>query len=232
MRAISKFLALALAAVLQPAVAAPAVVSIDFEDVNSFVDPDFGVGLVGDHYAKLGVTFSGAAWGARAENNTCPSGFGINFVNGSCGALFLAQDANGTIQTTPSTLYINVAAGFETEFDFVFALAGASNASIAVYDGLDGTGNKFKLSQDDAVFSNAGCNSSNARFCDFTGKAVAFSGGVAHSIAISGVDQSLMLDNLKFTLAAPTNRTPEPASAALALGALGALAWTRKRKAR
>jgi hypothetical protein len=51
-------------------------------------------------------------------------------------------------------------------------------------------------------------------------------------VTISGVDQRLMLDDLQFTTPAVGTPLPEPASVALALGALGAAGWTRRRAVR
>lgn len=56
--------------------------------------------------------------------------------------------------------------------------------------------------------------------------------GVARSVVFSALDQSVLLDDLSFTTPSATGRLPEPTSVALALGALGALGWSRRRAAR
>lgn len=233
MRAINKFLALTLVAALQPAVAG--TVTLNFEDLSSFA------ALEGRYSQALGVTFKGAAYGAVSSvvtSNSDPQpkcgGSGdylrINFTRpNSCGGLFLYD---GTDTTTGTDFVLNLAGGFISEFTFFYATTqagGGSDAQISVYDEADGLGNA--LNSASGLAANDCPGNSGFTFCDFKSERITFT-GVAQSLRVTGFNQRLMLDDLTFTTpAAAGTPLPEPASAALVLGALGALAWVRQRRA-
>lgn len=223
MRATSTLLALALAAALQPAMAD--TVTLKFEDLTS-------VDKIGDRYASSGISFSGDAWGITSVVGDCGGAFpwsrsGVT----SCGALELTKDALAATNNALASFTINVAGGFIDAFSFVFAVRANPGVSIQIWDGLNGTGNA--LLPQAASLTGAVCPATNQSFCGvWPGMSLAFS-GVAHSITVSGIDQRLALDDLSFiTPASNPNQLPEPTSVVLAAGALGALAWTRRRKAR
>lgn len=223
MRAKNKFLVLALAAALQPAIAD--VVPLDFEDFTGFVE-------LGSRYsASAGLTFSPNAWGVRALDRPNPCAGTIRFqplANGSpnCGALLLAEDAGGTFGSDTLSFKISSDFGFVNSISFAFALG--TNA-VAKVDVLDANGNSLLPTLGDL----AGNACSNGYFfCDWEKKTVEFS-GVASSIVFSAKDQGLMLDDLVLTTdLPPSTDLPEPASIALALGALVAAGWTRRRAPR
>lgn len=217
MRATSKLLALALTAALQPAVAG--VVALTFEDITT-------VGKLGDQYASKGVAFSGNAWAVTSALGDC-DGLWLFDKAGSCGALLLGNPLQAATSNSLS-FTIDVAAGFVNTFDFVYGIRGGSNVTIKVFDGLGGTGNAL---QTRTGLTGGSCGQAGISFCQWHNGSLSFD-GTARSVTISGVDQRLMLDDLQFT--APTVGTPlpEPASIALALGALGAAGWVRKRAAR
>lgn len=217
MRAKSKLLALALTAALQPAFAG--MVSLDFEDTT-------GYGQVGNRYDSLGVNFTGSAWAVTSALNSC-NGIWLFSKAGSCGALLLG-DPTLTATSGPISFTIDVAAGFINEFDFVYGIRAGSDVIIQVFDGAGGTGNTLKIQQG---LIGGGCGIARVRFCEWSNGIVKFD-GTARSLTITGIDQRLMLDDMKFTTPAAGTPLPEPGSIALALGALGALGWTRKRAAR
>jgi hypothetical protein len=216
MRATSRFLALALAAALQPAVAG--VVALDFEDVKGF-------GQLGNQYASSGVTFTGKAWGVSSVLNGCDGALLFSRA-GSCGALLLGNPGQSA---TPNSIdfTIDLADGFN-EFAFVYGIRGGSNVVIRVFDGFGGTGNALDVL---TGLTGSSCGQSGVSFCQWHTSSLKFN-GTAHSVTISGVDQRLMLDDLQFTTPAVGTPLPEPASVALALGALGAAGWTRRRAVR
>lgn len=224
MRTTSKLLALALTAALQPALAD--TVTLNFEDVTSSV-------LAGNRYSSQGVAFTGNAWGVKSNQAPCGAG-GLFFSHaGSCGALLLAGTAGQTTDNLVKSFTINVADGFVTEFSFLYGLRSLSGATIKVFSGLDGG---VLLNEDplaSLALTGSQCSTGGAvLFCDpnwFT-STLKFN-GLAHSVVVSGIDQRLMLDDLKFITPAANGRLPEPASIALALGALGALGWARRRTA-
>ena len=224
MRATSKLLALALTAALQPAIAG--VVPVSFDDLST-ANPLLGIQL-GDRYATNGVQFTGDAWGvvsSRCNND----GWAFVTHGTGCGALLLANDANGDVTSADQTFTLNFADGFIAGSSFFYSALSGSGISITLFDGLNGTGNSTVLSG----FSTGTCGISGATFCNWTQFNITNLKGVAYSMVVTAKDQTLMLDDLSLVQAASAPGTvPEPASIALALGALGALGWSRKRAAR
>ncbi len=216
MRATSKLLAVALTAALQPAVAS--TVSVNFEDLTS-------VTKLTDQYATAGITFTGDAWGVTSLFNGC-SGEVQFFRTGSCGALELASNAAGGAGTVPSSFTLSFAEGFVTEFSFVYSARTNSGVMIEL---LDRGGSVIDYLD---TLTTSGCSLGGVRFCNWNNGVIQFD-GVAYGLRVSGADQGLVLDDLKFirqdTGPAPL---PEPASFALAFGALAAAGWARKRNAR
>lgn len=217
MRATSKLLALALTAVLQPAVAG--MVSLDFED-------NTGVGKIGDRYNALGVTFTGDIWGITSKFNNC-KGSALFVRTGSCGGLELALDPLDTDTGDKQSFIVDLAGGFINEFSFVYSARTDSAVQVELFSGVDGTG---RVLQTLSGLTTSNCTT-GARFCTWNTSSVKFD-GVALSLKFTGLDQSLMLDDFQFTTPTAGTRLPEPGSIALALGALGALGWARKRAAR
>lgn len=218
MRATSKLLALALAGALQPAVAG--VVSVDFEDLTNVVQ-------LGDRYASKGLSFTGDAWGMVSRLNGCP-GVGLVLRADSCGGLMLAQQPTDDPSTDKSGFTLNFAGGFVNEFSFVYSALADSDVVVELYDGRGGQGNLLAS----AANLNAGnCTIPGVQFCEWNTRSVKF-GGTAQSLRITGFDQTLMLDDLSFITPTAGGDLPEPGGVALALSALGALGWARRRTAR
>jgi hypothetical protein len=224
MRATSKLLALALTAALQPAMAD--AVAVSFDDLST-TNPLVGIQL-GDRYKSNGVQFTGSAWGV--VSSSCNSDGWAFVTHGTgCGALLLANDANGGLTTADKTFTLNFAEGFIAGSSFFYSALSGSGISITLFDGLNGTGNSTELSG----FNTGNCGVSGATFCNWSQFNITNLKGVAYSMVVSAQDQTFMLDDLNLVKAASAPGTvPEPASIALALGALGALGWSRKRAAR
>lgn len=240
MRATSKLLALALAALVQPAFAAPEPVVIDFEAIE--VDPNaVGVSLASSNpYAGLGVSFTGGAWGVRSIGGSC-GGFSafVPVNNAGCGALLLATDPNAPNDEEPvfdtiviaaanqgPSFTLNFGEGFVTGSSFSYKALLGSNIVIELFSGLDGKGSLgFVKASESECKSNP-----SATFCDWESLKLDFS-GVAKSMVVSGADEVIMLDNFSLQRQEATvpGQLPEPASLALALSALGVLGWSRKR---
>lgn len=237
MRTKSKLLALALAAALQPAFAGVAPISVNFENISSSLDADGVLSLLDPSYPGVpGVQFKGSAWGIGSQ--TCNADFAFSFTPraaGGCNA-FLLAGANLGAPSGTQTATINLVGGFVTgdagsansndrSYLYYSALL-SSSLSITAYEGLDGTGKDFKLT----VSGVGGCGAS-APFCAWNRLNLDVGSFTAHSLVISGLDQRVLLDDLQFIAPSSTQppALPEPGSIALALGALGALAWSRKR---
>lgn len=222
MRATSKLLALALTMALQPAFAG--VVSLDFE---TEAQQNLGPFRIGDYYQSQGITFSGDAWylTSNSRANGCKGSYSFS-RSGSCGAMMLANDATGNAASTDSSFTLNFAGGF-TKFSFLYS---ARSTTDIEFDFFDAKGSLLDSITGNDLTDN-GCRAGSSLFCSWTQLDFQTS-GVAASIRVTGLDQKLMLDNLSFTAATPDGRLPEPASIALALGALGAAALTRRRSGR
>lgn len=219
MRTTSKLLALALAAALQPAMADTVV--LDFEDVTT-------TALLNGSYN--GVNVSGAAWSATSE--VCSYGPNldpgdVSFTRpGSCGALWLAEDPTKSSNNGAKSLTVSLAGGFIESLSFVYSgSVNFPNFSVHVFDDL---GNELGLGL--SGLQAAGC--SGFVFCNWSQPITLSFEGVAHSVVFTAVDQTVLLDDLRFTTPAPASQLPEPTSIALALGALGGLGWVRRRTAR
>lgn len=219
MRATSKLLALALTAAMQPSMAG--VVLLDFEDIQTSE-------LLNKVYN--GVSVGGAAWTATSEACSYSGQPGdVSFVRaGSCGALWLAADPTQPATNTTKSLTLGLSDGFDG-FSFVYSGSVASpGLEVHAYDAA---GQELGVGLKDLTAAVCGgyvfCNWSQPVSLTFT--------GVAHSVTFSAADQTILLDDLRFNTPGNTNppgRLPEPASLALALGALGVAGWTRKRAAR
>ena len=112
---------------------------------------------------------------------------------------------------------------------FVYSASlSAPGLQVHVFDSLNGTGKELGLGLGDLE----GVACSSRTFCNWSPTINLRFEGVARSVSFTAGDQTVLLDDLRFTTPAATGRLPEPTSIALALSALGALGWARKRAAR
>lgn len=245
MRATSRILALALTAALQPAIAAVAPISLNFEDISSAFNEDGVVNLLNPPYTggNAGVQFAGDSW--AAASTACNGDNIVTFVThaGGCNAFMLAGDLTTTLPAQPGTkkAFINLAAGFVTGSHLYYSALTSSSLSIKAYTGLNGGGDLVQFLDDpkDGNDGNptaiGGCGN-GATFCNWSLLNLNLGSATAKSLVISGIDSAVMLDDLYFVAPAdvtqPPTGLPEPGSIALAMTALGALGWSRKRKAR
>lgn len=229
MRATRKLLALALTAALQPAIAD---VVLNFEDIKKTADPaDKGIVQLLDRYKDSGVVFKDDAWGVVSREDNCNNGFGNFFHEGGCTALMLGKQPGGAASTSNASFTLNFAAGFIGGSSLNYAGKPSTTGSITLFSGLDGIGQLAVI--DISGLSLSDCSiDPGFSLCNWTKLDLNF-GGLARSMVITGTDQSFLIDDLSLkSQAADPGRLPEPASLVLALSALGALGWARKRPPR
>lgn len=212
MRTTSKILAVALTAAVQSAMAG--TVELKFEDLTTTAS------LNG---AYNGVNVSGSAWGALSAD--CTNGDALFTRPNSCGALWLAVDPDKPQNGKIESLTLSLAGGFDA-LSFVYSgSANTINLSVSVFDAA---GNELTSLQN---LTGQACASTSYLFCNWSQTLNLQFSGIARSITFSALDKNVLLDDIVFRTPTATGRLPEPTSVALALGALGGLAWSRKRKA-
>ena len=198
--------------------ASAAVIVLDFEGVGDF-NP------VGDYYnggagPNYGVSFSPATLAIVDAD----AGGGGNFANEpSANTIMFFLDADKAI--------LNFAAGFDTGFSFFYS--SSTEASVNVYDGLDGTGNLLgTLSLTAQGFDNC-TGDPSGDFCNWSPVGVSFA-GTARSINFGGTANQTGFDNITFGSASPGGGTdvPEPGTLGLlGLGLAGVGLMRRRRNA-
>lgn len=215
MRIASKLLAVALTATLQSAMAGTTpTIPLDFEDLTATAK------LTGNYN---GVTISGDAWGVVSQAAGCNGDF--NFVRaGSCGGLWIAFDPENNATTDRRTVTMTIADGFD---GLSFVYSGAITVPQFSVHVFDATGKELGKGLDNRP--GAGCQ--GFLFCNWSLPIDLAFTGTASYVEFTAIDQSIMIDDLKFKKPTSTGRLPEPASLALVAGALGVMGWSRKRKA-
>jgi len=229
MRATSKLLALALTAALQPAFAD---VVLNFEDIKKSSDPaDKGIVQLLDRYKDSGALFTGDAWGLVSREDNCNNGFGNFFHDGGCTALMLGKEPGGATSTSNASFTLNFAAGFIGGSSLYYAGQPSTKGSITLFSDIDGIGELAVFDISRLRLQNCSIDA-GFKVCDWSKLDLGFS-GVARSMVVTGTDQSFWIDDLTLKAQATTGgQLPEPASLVLALSALGALGWARKRATR
>jgi MYXO-CTERM domain-containing protein len=226
MRVTPQLLALALAASAGSALAG--TVSMDFEDPVNFGQKLNDPATVG---VPAGLTFSNNAWAVGSAFLSCQDN-SLFFRAGSCGALLLSTDIYADPKTEETESFtLNVSQGFINSIDFAYSTRSTktgvpASVTIEVFDALGKSiwlGNK-------PINNTADCDT-GPKFCNWQDISLSFS-GVASSVTFTANNELFILDDLKLSTPAGGGVVPEPAGASLALGALVALAATRRRRSR
>ncbi|MGK0442928.1 MAG: hypothetical protein ACJA0N_002748 [Pseudohongiellaceae bacterium] len=165
--------------------------------------------------------------------------FGISFGSDALGLIDIDVGGSGNTANEPSgetamffltgTAILNYAAGFDTGFSFFYS-AGVE-ASVNVFDGLDGTGNLL-ASLDLGIQNNDSCSGDPTGFyCNWTAVGASFV-GTAVSIDFGGTANFVIFDDITFgsSDAGDSTDVPAPASFLLMTLGLGLLVRNRKRQ--
>ena len=229
----------ALASVALPQMASAAVVSLDFENINStYPSTDYanvldyyngGTSSDGTSGTNYGVSFGSNALAICLNtpgnicSNTSRGGFGD--PKSQLGGLFFLSGTE---------TFLNVAAGFTTGFSFNYASSVVG--SVGVFDGLNGTGNLLATLNLTPNLASGSCPSGSGDFCPFGPSGVTFA-GTAKSISFGGVANQIVFDDITFGSAVPgpVSGVPEPATWGMMLlgfGMMGASMRYRRKSTR
>jgi len=212
---------------------------------------DFEISVASGH-AKLsdltlgsGITVGPNAWlfntldnGSGSGCESFPNGYGkfYNEKTGpSCGAVALRQ-ALDSEDTVPLSFQIDTKFGFNGSFSLAYATSAGFDVSSIKF--LDGLGNFIEDARglDIALILSPTTGACDTGWiCDWT--TVTFENKdnlLIKSVLVSGTQGQVFYDNFSFgnvlTSDEPPVNVPEPGGIALSMAALGALAWSRKRR--
>ncbi|MET0519515.1 MAG: PEP-CTERM sorting domain-containing protein [Burkholderiaceae bacterium] len=198
--------------------------ALTFEETGAAPTP------VGSLYGGLGIVFGPNAIIQRTSDpitNCSQPGQG-NFYNDaapSCGAFILSY--SGDSDSGKSTI-ISIAKGFEDSFALIYApVADLPPASVSIFDA------SHQLLGSQTLIGQGACET-EGWLCKWGSVDISFL-GTAYSVEITGPTDAIYFDNVLFGDVLGDgggSNVPEPKSMALSLAALGALAWSRKRKPR
>lgn len=218
---------LACCSLMAAALNASAGIELTFEDrgltYSALGSPYAGVKFVGS-------PFTYGAVGAGGLGNFAGQVDADHLTNN----VALWMNSSDVISGDPSTLVINLDAGFSTLFKMLYTtLDSWEGTGVQVFSGLNGTGDLLGSSGAFSFVAQPGCEADIA--CRWAGVNIDLGKSIARSVVISAPDATYFFDNLFFgDLPAGTGGgdVPEPAGAALTLAALSALAITRRRSKR
>lgn len=186
----------------------------NFASVNDFYNG--GTDSQGNSGTNYGINFNGPTLGLIDED----AGGSGNFANEpSPNTIMFFTDADHAI--------MNMSAGFSTGFSFWYT--SSTNATVNVYDGLNGTGTLLASLNLNAQYADSCGGDPSGDFCNWTAVGVGFS-GVAHSIDFGGTASLTGYDNITFGSDTPTPPVPEPETYAMLLIGLGLLGFAARHR--
>ena len=228
MKARIGLIALAATAMLVgPAVATAAVVYLDFEGIAPY--PSGNAVLILDYYdggaasngnigPDFGVQFSGGA------TLLCLNNIGTLCSNTSRGDVGIATSRQGAMFFPLSNPFMNVAAGFDTGFSFVYSSPFIATG-VEIWSGLSGSGvllasALLPITPDGRL---GGCNVAyDANYCPFIAFGITFD-GIAQSVVFTGQVNAQVFDDFTFGSETPGGGVGVPEPGTLALLGLGLL---------
>jgi len=184
-----------------------------------------GSAAIGNYYnggagTNHGIEFFGNALAINSRVGGCGGDGNVALQPSGCGVLFfLTGGATG----------MNRAAGFTTGFSLFYSAANLPG-SLAVWSGLNGTGNvlgSLALPSTGSGSNNNACFGQD--YCPWTSVGVGFA-GTAQSIVFAGVQNQIAFDDVTFGSITPGTVIPEPSTYALMAAGLAALGFVSRRR--
>ncbi len=206
------------------------VIYIDFENITSYphnsdvtIDSYYngGVSSDGSMGPNLGVNFGSGSL------LLCLNTFGISCTNASRGGFGIASSQRNALGLIASEI-VNVAAGFDTGFSFVYSNPANSGIALSLYDGVDARGNLLARAVLPATVVGR-CDpriSLGAEFCPFFQFSLVFN-GIARSVFFDG--SNVAFDDLTFG-STRIGGIPEPASWAMMIAGFGLVGAAKRRR--
>jgi hypothetical protein len=154
----------------------------DLAAVNDFYN--FGVDSAGNTGTDYGVSFSNSAFGI-IDADIDPLNFHGNFSNAPSASTALIFLEGGTA-------IMNVKTGFDSSLSLSYS--SSANATVKIYDGLDGTGNLLASLNLVTNFEN-NCNFTSDAFCHWDPIGVTFK-GKAKSVVFEGPRTNTFYDDI------------------------------------
>jgi hypothetical protein len=182
--------ALLLAAALTSGNSYAARIVVDFEGVgdlaaiNEFYN--FGIDSVGNTGTDYGIYFSNAAFGI-IDADVDPLNFHGNFANAPSATTALIFLEGGAAM-------MNTETGFDSGLSLSYS--SSTNATVKIYDALNGTGKLLASLNLITNFENNDCRATSAdAYCHWDQAGVTFS-GIAKSVVFEGQRLSTLYDNI------------------------------------
>lgn len=230
-------IALALSAASIASGASASVITLDFEGIAPY--PNGSNVVIGGYYngGTSSIGTSGTNYGVEFTTDAlllCLNTAGTSCSNTSRGGLGIPTSQQGALFFPTANPMMNVAAGFDTGFSFVYSDPFAVGSTVSIFDGLNGTGSLLNSVTLPGT-PNGACNSTisfGANYCPFAAYSLAFA-GVAKSVVFGGPTNRQVFDD--FTFGSITvgggGGVPEPATWAMLIagfGVVGAMARRRR----
>lgn len=216
------------------AMASAAVITLDFEGIAPYPN-DSTVSINGFYNGGTSsIGTSGTNFGVEFTSNAlllCLNTAGTNCSNTSRGGLGIPTSARGALFFPGANPTMNVAAGFDTGFSFVYSDPFAVGSTVSIFDGLDGLG-ALLASATLPGTPNGVCDTSisfGANYCPFAAFSLAFS-GTGRSVVFGGPTNAQVFDDFTFGSTTVGGMVPEPASWAMLIAGFGLIGATMRRR--
>lgn len=214
--------------------ASASAITLNFEGIAPY--PNNSDVIIGGYYngGTSSIGTSGANYGVEFTSNAillCLNTAGVSCSNTSRGGQGIPSSAQGAMYFPDANPTMNVAAGFDTGFSFVYSNPYATATTVSIYDGLNGAGSLLAAALL-AGTANGDCDtdiSYGANYCPFNSMSIAFS-GVAKSVVFGGPSNSQVFDDFTFGSTVVGGDVPEPASWAMMIVGFGLMGATLRRR--